>query len=408
MWWYIEAEAAKRVRHAYQTGFVPTAEQMATFAARDPANIIARRTEGVVAGPPRGASIAGNVMEIKVEGVLTKSPDIFMWFFGIANTAYRDIISALALAKSDDTIKSVVLSVDSPGGMVEGLFDTLAALEDLRATKQMSVKAANAQSAAYAIATVAGKIEARNQASTFGSIGVAAEFYLDETIVTLTNTDSPDKRPDLSTDEGRAVVVEYLDAVNELFVDAIARGRGGDVSKDDVKKEYGRGATLLAGEAKKRGMIDNIAKPTLRAVAGSGTNASAIGGEARRKVMTEEELRAQHPALYEAVFNKGKDAGCTAERKRVIEHVDSFEVSGDQKTTFEAIKNGEPMTHALMLKHLAASKNRRDIDDRQSESDAAGAAAAGANQEQPAAKDMGDLIMARDLATRGQSISKGV
>jgi ClpP class serine protease len=415
-WWLIEPEAAKQLRRAYK-------REGASFSSRDH-ELFAQQFPDVRAGqggrsietdltdptdtragPPRGTTVAGDTMEIKVEGILTKSPDFFLWFFGIAQSSYRDIISALALAKTDKGIQKVVLKVDSPGGEVDGLFDVLAALEDFRASKAISTTASKAQSAAYAIASNGGKITATNPAASFGSIGVVVAYELDDTIVELTNTDSPDKRPDVSTEEGKAVVVKYLDAVNELFVDAIARGRGGDVSAKDVKKDYGRGASMLAGEARRLGMIDAIAsgKGSLRMVS---SDASAAGGApTKRTTMTKEELRAQHPALYEAVFNEGKAQGGSDERKRVSDHLDAFEVSGDQKTAFDAIRAGDPMTHGLMLKHLAAGRNRKDVDDRQADSDTAGAKVAGTSGKPEAGAaepDMGDLIMKRDLEARGK------
>ena len=67
-----------------------------------------------------------------------------------------------------------MLSIDSPGGTVAGLFETLAALD--ATGKSIRVRSSAAHSAAYAIAAVAGPIEAVTPVSMFGSIGVAALF----------------------------------------------------------------------------------------------------------------------------------------------------------------------------------------------------------------------------------------
>jgi ClpP class serine protease len=261
MSWLLHEEVARSMQRAERAGLAPTAEQRSEFAT----------LQAAAGSSPRILSLAGNVAEIRVEGVLTNAPDILAMWFGGGNTTYRDIVSALARAKSDPAVKSAVLYIDSPGGAVHGLFDALAAVESFRAVKPLSVRASNAQSAAYAIAAAAGRIEATNAAANFGCIGVAASYFLDEDVVTLTNTESPSKRPDPTTEEGKAVVVQYLDAVNDLFVDAIARGRG-SVSKEEVKTKYGRGATLLADEARRLGMIDSIAKSPWRS---TGQQASA-------------------------------------------------------------------------------------------------------------------------------------
>lgn len=202
------------------------------------------------------ARVAGSVCEIPVVGVLTKSRDRLAWILGMGNTTYSDIRNALAQAESDPSIKSIVLRVDSPGGMVDGLFEAIDAIA--ACTKPVVAVCDLAASAAYGLASAAKRIEASNRASSFGSVGVAMSFsfWNAETIIDLTNTDSPDKRPDVRTEAGKAVVRKELDAIAALFMDAIARGRGTTAAA--VKSGFGRGAMLLASAAKQAGMIDSV------------------------------------------------------------------------------------------------------------------------------------------------------
>jgi ClpP class serine protease len=143
---------------------------------------------------------------------------------------------------------------------VAGLFATLEAIASTK--KPLVARATSAQSAAYAIAAAADKIEAVGRAAMFGSVGVAADVivYADE--ISITNSDAPDKRPDLTTAQGRAVIVRELDAIAELFYGAIATGRSkatkSGFSTARVKADFGRGATLLADAALAAGMIDTI------------------------------------------------------------------------------------------------------------------------------------------------------
>src|SRR5690606_11582902 len=173
-----------------------------------------------------------------------------------------------AMARTDDSIKRVVFYVDSPGGQVHGLFDTLAAIESF--PKPMVSRCAYACSAAYAIPAMAGKIEAINPAVSVGSVGVVASYFVDDGVIDITSTEAPDKRPDVSTEEGQAVIRKHLDALHELFVDAIARGRthatGREFTVDDVNANFGRGAVVLGKEAKRRGMVDMVlnARPIAR------------------------------------------------------------------------------------------------------------------------------------------------
>lgn len=209
------------------------------------------------AGGPTSLRVSGDVAEITVEGILTSRPNPWASLIGVENTTYPDLQAAIEKARTDPKIKSVRVVVDSPGGTVDGLFDTLAAFEALRAAKTVTVHATNAFSAAYAIAAVAGPIEAAGVASGFGSVGVVASYTVSDQRVDLTNTDSPDKRPDVRTAEGRAVVTKYLDSIHKLFVGAIARGR--KTTPASVTANYGRGALFVSGDAKELGMIDSIA-----------------------------------------------------------------------------------------------------------------------------------------------------
>lgn len=370
-------------------------------------------------GQPRNLKLAGDVAEISVKGVLTNKLDFWLWLFGYEQTTYDQINSSLAIAAADPNVKRVVLFIDSPGGTVAGLFDTFAALDAF--PKQKSVRASLAASAAYGIAALGGKIEATNPTATFGSVGVVATYLHDEELIEITSTEAPDKRPDPSTDEGKAVIREYLDAIHELFAEAIARGRGTTV--EDVNTNFGRGAVLVAADAKKRGMIDK-APPALRAVNTKAmaeaeaepeppTAAPGAAHPMRKVTMIKEEFKSQHPDLYEAVRNEGKaegektgaEAAVKQERDRVEAFLVAGENSGDMKTAIAAIRSGDEMTMAYMTRFMFSGKNKADIETRQDESDAAGAAvdnaaAAGAAN----AKDIGDNVAELMAKKRGKKL----
>jgi ClpP class serine protease len=377
--WLLDENTARQMREARVLGMKPTEAQITAFAEQT-------RVDASADQQPRNFKLAGTTAEIRVEGVLTKSPDIFSFLFGGGNTTYRDIIASLAVAKSDPNVKSVVLQVDSPGGNVDGLFDTLAAIESFRGSKPLTVRASRALSAAYAISAVAGRIEAVNAAASFGSVGVAASFYVSESIVDITNTESPDKRPDVRTEEGRKVVQRELDAIHELFVDAIARGR--ESTSKDVIENFGRGATLLAGDAKKRGMIDSVAKPALRAVGGAaaaegGDSVEAQGGTV--KTMDIRTLKAQHADVYEQAVADG----VRQERDRVCAHITLGKPIGAEglQIAVAAIEAGEDLTMTTSARYMAAAMTSGERRTRQQESDAAGAAADGAAAAAPPSAD---------------------
>jgi ATP-dependent protease ClpP protease subunit len=333
-------------------------------------------------------TIAGSSAEIRVEGILTKKPDFFSMFLGGGNTTYSTIRAALGVAETNPAIKDVVLHVDSPGGSVDGLFECLDAITSFRANsgKKLRVRAENAQSAAYGIAAAAGNIEAVGRGATFGSIGTAVSYFVDPEVVTLTNTDSPDKRPNLTTDEGKAVVVKFLDQLNTEFVRAIAQGRG--VETKEVTENYGRGASMTAVEAKRLGMIDRIASTAPRAVP---TNS-------RKTAMSEEQpdSRATDRRDIDAAVQRGVDQ----ERDRVRAHLTMGESCGDLSIALEAIKSGAGMTLELNARYLSAGMNRSDRQKRQTESNAAEAALSGVDAATPTGvADLGDQVV---IALKGE------
>jgi ClpP class serine protease len=340
---------------------------------------------------PRGMSIAGSVAEIRVDGVLTKKPDWISMFFGGGNTTYTGIRNALAIAETEPSVKTIVLAVDSPGGHTDGLFETLDAIAQLRATSKKSIKvrAENALSAAYGIAAAAGPIEATSRAALFGSIGTAMSFSVDPQVVTLTNSDSPNKRPDVTTDAGKAVVVEFLDQVNDELVRAIARGR--DVDAKTVTETFGRGAMLTAPNAQRLGMIDKTATTPLRAVTSKRTAMAT-----QKDDDSPEETRAAADAAAET-------RGTTRERDRVLAHLTLGESSGDMSIALEAIRSGAAMTQELTARYLTASMNRSDRSKRQTESTDASRAVEGSSASSPA-PDLGDLVVAQLTASNGSHV----
>ncbi len=328
--WLLESETRSRIESARLSGYVPSASENDKYEA----------SAGSV------LSVKGQTAIINVKGVLTKNPDIMAMIFGGGNTTYAQIISSVEQANADHRIKDIVMNVDSGGGQVDGLFDAVATLQSSKKPIK-AIVGGMAASAAYALVASADTIVASSKASIVGSIGIVASFRTDDDIVSVTSTNAPKKRPDVKTEEGVAIVREELDALHELFVGAIADGRG--ISAKKINADFGQGGVLLAEEALKRGMIDSIH---------SGTTTPATSGiKHKATIMDLTELKATHPATYAAAV----DAGINQERDRVSAHLMLGEASGDTKTASEAIKNGSEMTATLQATYMAANMRNRDI-----------------------------------------------
>jgi len=254
--WLLEASVRLAMEQAQKAGFTPSAEQQVQFESRF-------GNGDVSANDNRLLTIAGDNAEILITGVITKTPSFLAMIFGGGNTTFPEIIAAIAAAEQDDSVSNITFRIDSPGGHFEGLFDTLAAIQAIKKPTKSIISNVGA-SAAFAIAVQADEVVASNVAARIGSVGVVATFHIDENEISITSTDAPKKRPDVTTEEGKAMVREELDAMHEIFVDAIASGRSTTVKK--VNAEFGQGGTVLANEALKRGMIDAIAGQPLTVV----------------------------------------------------------------------------------------------------------------------------------------------
>lgn len=361
--WLLEQSIRQAIEQAQTTGVAPNVDQQAQFEAS--------RITAQFGQSSRLLTVVGETAKIEVQGVLTKTPSFLAMLFGGGNTTYSEIISALAEADNDENVKNAEMLIDSPGGNVDGLIDTVEAIKNF--SKPITVIASNLiASAAYILASQADKIIASNKAVRVGSVGVLFSTRIDDKEISITNTASPKKDPDVTTKAGKAVIVEELDALYNVLVDDIAEGR--NITVDEINAKFGQGAVLLADEALKRGMIDSItkSKSELEIVNPTVTNTAANGGDNKTKVqnMNLQELKANHPDLYSAAV----EIGANGERDRVTAHLTMGEASGAMDTAVKAIKDGSLMTVTLQAEYMAAGMNRGDTTTRTEDDKAAAAA----------------------------------
>lgn len=346
--WLLEERVRQTIEQVQLAGMLPTVEQQAAYQAQN----ISTSSQGA----SRILTITGTTAKIEVKGILTQSSSFFAMLFGGGNTTFPEIISALSEADNDDNVKNAVLKIDSPGGEVDGLFDTLIAISDF--SKPIKASVSNvATSAAFALAAQTDMIEASNSAVFFGSVGVAQTFDIPDTLVEIASTNAPKKRPDLTTEKGKAIKREELDAVHDKFVESIAKGRS--VTTNKVNTEFGQGAVVLADEALKRGMIDSIVGSST--VVGTKITAVNSGQKLEVKTMDLNTLKDKHNDVYQAARKEGMDE----ERDRVTAHLKMGEAFDDLKTAIGAVADGSKMTATLQATYLSAPVNKQDVKDRQ-------------------------------------------
>jgi signal peptide peptidase SppA len=192
---------------------------------------------------------------------------------------------------NDPEVGTIVLDIDSPGGMVTGTAEAGDAIFAARKRKKV-VALVNplCASAAYWIASQASEIIAIKSAD-IGSIGVFMTHMdcskFDEmnglkiTYIYAGEHKVEGNPHEPLADEARTYHQSQVDKIYAGFVTAVARGRG--VSAGRVKDAFGKGRCLMAPDAVAVGMIDRlVAIENAFAPGNGGSSFSAIDDRRRR------------------------------------------------------------------------------------------------------------------------------
>jgi ClpP class serine protease len=344
--------------------------------------------------------VVGDTANVQISGVLTKHFSYIYSLFGGGSTGYADIISSIALAEQDDSVKQIQLNISSGGGAVDGVLDAFDAIKNAN-KPVVAVVSGVAASAAYLLASAADKILATSATDMFGSVGVVQSYFVSDYRVEITNTESPDKRPDVTTEEGRKAVQRQLDPIHDLLVENISEGRtaatGKEIDAQIINSNFGKGAVFIAKEAISRSMIDGLVESSEKVGDNENLNTEKASAEATKtdketgvQPMNKSELQSKHPEVYQAIVAegeaKGVEAGVEQERQRVMGHIAAAKGSGLTDKAFEAIEKGDDMTEASRMEHLTASINKGKAGNMAGDNADLGSAAT-TEEEQPAAED---------------------
>lgn len=205
----------------------------------------------------------------------------------------------MRVAWASPDVDRIVMLIDSPGGVVSGLGE---AADVLRSGSKplISFVTGMSASAAYWLGSQADEI-VMDRAASVGSIGVVASMSCQEgpdasgrRSYDIVSSGAPNKRPDPSTDAGRASIQSYVDATEGVFITDVAAGR--KVSEAVVREQFGKGAMLLSSDAVRAGMADRVG--TLEGVLSqdSGSNREGFAG-GRMRAVAETETRRRAASL---------------------------------------------------------------------------------------------------------------
>ena len=208
--------------------------------------------------------VAG-VAIIPIEGTLVQKLGEMRPYSGM--TGYDGIRANLSMAMNDESVRAIVLDVDSPGGEVAGCFDLVDAIYAARSTKPVwSILTESAFSAAYAIASAASRVIVPRTGGT-GSVGVICMHVdfsqaLTKAGIEVTLIHFGAKKADGSDAKplSKSALDRYqadVDTMGELFVETVSRNR-----KLSTAKVRGTEAgTFLGASGVEIGFADAVMAP---------------------------------------------------------------------------------------------------------------------------------------------------
>jgi ClpP class serine protease len=317
--------------------------------------------------------VRDGVAVIPIVGPIFRYANLFTQMSGATSIEIfaRDLRAAL----DDPQVKAILLEINSPGGQADGINEAanMIAAADKPLIAYVSGLGA---SGAYWLAAAAQEIVI-DATAQLGSIGVvmAVPQKGDPTIVEFVSSQSPAKRPDVSTPEGRAQHQMRVDALAQVFIESIARFRG--VSPDAVLSRFGAGGVKVGAQAVAAGMADRAGslETTLAQLAG--------GYEPKRRknqrpkqganAMTDEEAKAladkarteghaagieEGKSTVEEARKAGRDDGTKAERERLL-GIDKATMPGHETLAAEAKTSGMSAAD-FALRQVEAEKLTRE------------------------------------------------
>lgn len=200
--------------------------------------------------------IRDDVAIIAVVGPLFRYANLFTQISGASS--YEILAKDFTGAVENPDVKAIILDIDSPGGEVNGCAEFASMIFDARGKKPIVAYASgDAASGAYWIAAACDKVYV-SQTSALGSIGVVAMYHgsKDEKTIEIVSSQSPFKRLDPKTDDGRLKLQSRIDAMADVFVNSVARYRG--VDPPDVLNEFGGGDLFIGEHAVTNKLADKV------------------------------------------------------------------------------------------------------------------------------------------------------
>ena len=195
-------------------------------------------------------SFGGKIAIVEIKGVISQS---------------HGIIQELREYQEDDSVKAIVLRIDSPGGGVAPSQEIYRQILKIKKDKKIVTSMGSvAASGGYYIACASDLIVA-NPGTVTGSIGVVMQFSNFEELmkkigikgVVLKAGEHKDIGSPFRdmTPEERSILQEAIDNIHQQFIQAVAEGRKMDRARVLAIAD---GRILTGEQAKKAGLVDQL------------------------------------------------------------------------------------------------------------------------------------------------------
>lgn len=293
---------------------------------------------------PTAKHLEGGIALVEVQGPLMHHPDP-------CADSY-DAIKGRVVGAIAEGARKIVLSIDSPGGLVSGCFDTadeIRAACDASGVELYAYVDGQATSAAYALACVASKVYVPST-GIVGSIGVIdalvdataqdAAFGLTYSIVASGARKADGNPHAATTDAAVAAAQARVDSLASLFFDHVAKRRGIATEKLAALQ-----AGLVHGaEAVSAGLADGVASlDQVLALVRTGADAAAASAQTNppqeANTMDDNE-KAYRASLQAVVDDENADAKAKARASAILAAMDG-EPDGDEPKKDEESKAAE-------------------------------------------------------------------
>lgn len=292
----------------------------------------------------------------------------------------QDVRSAL----DDPNIKAIMLDVASPGGAVEG---TAAFARQIHAANEIkpvwAYVSGDCASAAYWIASAASRVVV-DETSLVGNIGVIAAVPDphappapgERPRVQFVSSQSPNKRPDPHTAEGKNTIQTSVDNLAQIFIDSVARYRG---MESQAVIDAGNGGDVLVGQhAVDAGLADAVGgfedtlADLIRQVGGVPGNGPVVAVNNRRSAVSDATnsaaLTSAHAALAISTDPTPVATGMAAADDPRAELSEGGIPMTDETVTTEAVQERTPTATEAQSQDVAALRAALD-DERRNTAD---------------------------------------